>query len=121
VADGVQFSVDVSKLTAAIQQFTSKIPAAKQFSALSVGYEILRLSQLEVPHDKGTLQNSGNVEQIDDYVVVGYHTPYAARLHEHPDYRFQKGRKGRYLADPIIHNMKALGLRFTEELDKELK
>lgn len=76
-----------------------------------VGLELLRLSQLEVPHDEGTLQNSGTVETDNNAIIVGYHTPYAARLHEHPEYRFQRGRKGKFLEDPINKNREALGIK----------
>lgn len=71
-----------------------------------VADEILRLSSFEVPHDTGMLQSSGHVEGTHepDEVIVGYNKVYAARLHEHPEYRFQKGRKGKYLEDPIKKN-----------------
>lgn len=75
------------------------------------GDELLRLSQAEVPHDVGTLQNSGHTERDHDDVLVGYGgaaAPYAARLHEHPEYRFQKGRKGKFLEDPLVRNLKVL-------------
>jgi len=67
--------------------------------------EILRLSSFEVPHDTGLLQNSGGFEPDGENVKVGYNKTYAARLHEHPEYHFQKGRKGKYLEDPIKKNM----------------
>lgn len=71
-----------------------------------VASEILRLGTFEVPHDKGILQGTGHVEpESNERVVVGYNTVYAARLHEHPEYRFQKGRKGKYLEDPIKNNL----------------
>lgn len=87
---------------------------------LDVGYEILRLSQMEVPHDTGNLQNSGTVEEVNGNVIVGYHTPYAARMHEHPEYHFQKGRKGKYLEDPIHRNASALGLKITGKMEAEI-
>lgn len=73
--------------------------------------ELLRLSTAEVPHDKGTLQGSGHTEEDGDDMLVGFGgaaAPYAARLHEHPEYRFQKGRKGKYLEDPLVRNLKVL-------------
>jgi hypothetical protein len=71
-----------------------------------VASEVLRLGSFEVPHDKGILQNSGHIEPASESeVIVGYNTVYAARLHEHPEYRFQKGRKGKYLEDPIKNNL----------------
>lgn len=85
-----------------------------------VANEVLRLTQFEVPHDEGTLQNSGTVERITDGVVLGYHTPYAARLHEHPEYRFQKGRKGKYIEDPLKRNEGVLGIRFGKEFQMRM-
>lgn len=78
--------------------------------------EVLRLSQKEVPHDKGLLQNSGAVETIDsDTVAVGYNKEYAAYQHEgrradgtHVIQNYQKGRKGKYLEDPIKNNLDKL-------------
>ena len=97
--------------------FNDGVPKAN----LDVAYELLRLSQMEVPHDVGTLQNSGVVETVGEDVVVGYHEPYAARLHEHPEYDFQKGRKGKYLEDPILRNTKALGIAFVKVVTEELE
>jgi len=70
--------------------------------------DILNESGKQVPHDIGTLAGTGNVTpaKIDDKgnfieAEVGYNTPYALRLHEHPEYKFKKGRKGKYLEDPV--------------------
>lgn len=112
--------IDASSFHAAVFKLKIKVPIAMKFSQLDIGNEILRLSQVEVPHDKGTLQNSGDVESQGDTVLIGYHTPYAHRLHEHPEYRFQKGRKGKYLTDPIIKNAEVLGIRLGKTFDKEL-
>lgn len=78
--------------------------------------EILRLSQAEVPHDTGALQNSGHVEPVDsETVAVGYNKEYAAFQHEgrrrdgsHVVLHYQKGRKGKYLEDPIKNNLQKL-------------
>lgn len=121
MADNLGFSVDTSQFAAGIQRLIQVAGPASKYSALDIGYEILRLSQMEVPHDKGTLENSGTVQEIGDDVIVGYHTPYAARLHEHPEYNFQKGRKGKFLEDPIIRNLKTLGLRFAKTMDGQVK
>lgn len=86
-----------------------------------VGNEILRIGANGdsahgpyVPHDKGDLQGSGGVDPDTDHsVIVGYNKVYAARLHEHPEYRFQKGRQGKYLEQPIKNNL-AIFKRFIE-------
>lgn len=112
--DDNQVMMNLKSLEAAVDQGIPK-------QALDIGFEILRLSQFEVPHDEGTLQNSGTVEEVNGDVVIGYHTKYAARLHEHPEYRFQKGRKGKYLEDPIVKNEQALGIKFAKGMDDKMR
>lgn len=85
-----------------------------------VALEILRLSAYQVPHDTGLLQNSGHTEPLAGSrtaVLVGYNKVYASRLHEHPEYNFQKGRKGKYLEDPIKSNLRV----FKSYIEKGLK
>lgn len=83
-----------------------------------VALEILRLSIFQVPHDKGMLQGSGHTEPSSgSSYLVGYNKVYASRLHEHPEYRFQKGRKGKYLEDPIKDNLRL----FREYMAKGIK
>lgn len=110
-------SVDSRSVQARLATMVRKKPQAMKDAGEGVANEVLRLSQAEVPIDEGTLQNSGTVQYVDEAWVVGYHTPYAARLHEHPEYRFQRGRKGKYLEDPIIHNADALHIKFGKELE----
>jgi len=82
-------------------------------------------SEKEVPHDKGTLQGSGNVTESkivgnELSAEVGYDTPYAARLHEHPEYNFQKGRKGKYLEDPLKRKEKTYKKDIEDSLNQAL-
>lgn len=65
----------------------------------------LELSQREVPHDEGTLANSGETHREGDGQVVGYHTEYAAIVHEDTKRNYQKGRKAKYLEDPAKNNL----------------
>ncbi len=116
----VTVDLDTKGFIASIHKLAKSAVKAGKFSAFDIGNEIMRLSQAEVPHDKGSLQNSGAVEEIGDDIVVGYHEPYAARLHEHPEYRFQKGRKGKYLEDPIKRNEHILGISFAKTFEDKL-
>ena len=52
-----------------------------------------------VPLDEATLLRSGetSLERETFTGCVSYDTPYARRLHEHPEYRFNRGRKGKWL------------------------
>ena len=83
----------------------------------------------QVPHDEGTLQDSGVVLKDPSnptIVYIGYggggasgrpEVPYAKKWHEAPA-NFQKGRKHNYLADPV----RQIGPRDTKEnLKKMLK
>lgn len=97
--------LDIEKVQKKIQQILNETPKVKRKSEYEVAGEILRLSAFEVPHDMGLLQNSGNIHQGLTDTLVGYNKVYAARLHEHPEYNFQKGRKGKYLEDPIKNNL----------------
>lgn len=77
--------------------------------------EIGRLSSFEVPHDTGQLQNSYGIDEEEEGYVVGYNKVYAAYQHEgvradgtHVVKNYQKGRKGKYLEDPIKNNLSQL-------------
>jgi len=73
---------------------------------------ILEASKQQVPHDEGTLQDSGIVVMAPGNHVgaaISYGggsgtghpiVPYAVRWHEE-DANFQKGRKSNYLRDPV--------------------
>jgi hypothetical protein len=73
---------------------------------------LLTLSAAVAPFDIGTLVGSGQVEPATDAEegsAVVYDTPYAARLHEHPEFNFQGGRQGKYVEEPAVQNRKELG------------
>lgn len=71
-----------------------------ELDALSDGAEfLLEESNRTVPLEEGTLQNSG-VTSVDSgarEAAISYNTPYAVRHHEHPEYNFQNGRRGKWL------------------------
>lgn len=56
-----------------------------------------------VPHDEGNLQRDSGIEldkaklQGAVWYGKGPAASYAKRLHEHPEYNFQKGREGKWL------------------------
>ena len=92
---------DITDLMRGLHVLESRLPAVKAQIALTMAKEAFRISGEQVPHDIGTLQASGKVEpEPDGAAIMGYHTVYAARLHEHPEYNFQKGRKAKFVEDP---------------------
>ena len=87
---------------AVIKKIVEGLWQACEVATVVIGNE----SEKEVPLDKGTLRDSWEVTPLTTEIgfQIGYHTPYASRLHEHPEYKFKNGRKAKYLEDPINQN-----------------
>lgn len=98
-------NLDTSDFDAGINRLARKMAEAQMHALKVIADELLRLSQLEVPFKVGHLMQTGNTEPEADYYIVGYNTHYAAKLHEHPEYHFRNGRKGKYLEDPMKMNL----------------
>jgi hypothetical protein len=107
MARNLNIDFDISDFVEKSEKFSNKMAELISKGVGMVAEELMRLSQLEVPHDTGMLQNSGEVKYTvgELEAEVSYNRVYAARLHEHPEYNFQKGRKGKYLEDPMKHNL----------------
>jgi septal ring factor EnvC (AmiA/AmiB activator) len=117
----MEIRLDTRSLERNLKRFEEKQPKATDKGISDTAEEIMRLSQKEVPHDTGQLQNSGAVEKVANaHYKVGYNKVYASRLHEHPEYNFQKGRKGKYLEDPIKTNLRLLLNKLANELKESL-
>lgn len=101
VFDNALFDEGIRKLN---KEINGVIEKAENLAAL----ELARLSIKEVPHDKGMLQDSQSVDRDDQGAYVAYNMVYAAHLHENPQFHFQKGRKGKYLEDPLKNNLERL-------------
>lgn len=106
MAGNFYIELDLKALQPGIERL-SRLTRVKSGEAIEkIGNELLRISQKEVPHDTGALQNSGHVEvKSQEEVDVGYNKVYAARLHENPQFNFKNGRKGKYLEDPLKNNL----------------
>lgn len=115
---GVRASVSMTNNFGAI---TDEIRGRLRQGVALSAERLLALSAEQVPLDEGTLQGSGAVstplasrDEIVSQVV--YDTPYAARHHEHPEYNFQGGRKGKYVEDPALDNKSELGAIIAKEV-----
>ena len=77
------------------------------------GERLLALSIPVTPLRDGPLRGSGAVIPAvdpDEGAAVTFDTPYAARLHEHPEYTFNEpGTGGKYLENPAMENSRELG------------
>lgn len=110
---GIRINVQSTFL---LSELTDSILAGTVQGMNQAGEYLLGKSLEEVPMDQLTLAQSGTVvhtTDVDTPVQVVYDTPYAARLHEHPEYQFSKksnaGAKGKYLEDPAVENRKEMG------------
>lgn len=61
------------------------------------------VSKEQVPLDQGPLKNSCYVDVKEDgsQGTVSYDTPYAVIQHENLGFQHQRGRKAKYLEDPV--------------------
>lgn len=81
---------------------------------------VLEEANRTVPFDEGTLKNTGqaDVDRANLEASVSYDTPYAVRLHEHPEYNFQGGRRGKWLELTLQEQQDALNRFLIEEMQK---
>lgn len=103
--------LDISDFLTHMKLAVSKAEGAKRRGEREAAEELLRLSQQEVPLDESTLQKSGHSGRDQEGAYVAYGgaaNKYAIRMHEHPEYKFQHGRKGKYLEDPLKMNISRL-------------
>lgn len=94
------FKIDVRLDKAKIKNITRQCTRKGTWSALD---HLAAVSKEEVPLDQGPLKNSCYVDVADDGSsgTVSYDTPYAIRQHEEMSYQHQRGRKAKYLEDPV--------------------
>lgn len=96
---------------------SATINAACRGGILDACEFILQESNKIVPHDEGILEVSGNIswEQTPTgfSAAVFYDTPYAIKVHEHPEYNFQNNREGKYLEKTVN--------RFNSRLEEYLR
>ena len=74
---------------------------------------VLDASHQIVPYLSGELEQSGGID-VDlnaEIAHVFYDTVYAARLHQHPEFNYQGGRRGKFLSSPMMGaRKKVLGM-----------
>jgi hypothetical protein len=98
------------RVTSHVAQVNDQVKAAAVIAVRKSAEILLQKSKDHVPHDVGTLENSGSVDTQTDppTASVFYDTPYAIRLHEHPEYHFQGKGRGKWLVDAKNANAKVI-------------
>jgi len=110
--------IGLEKLSSNLQEYILKTNAKADIVLRDIGNRILKESRDEAPIDTSTLIKSAKSEETGNLErTISYNTPYAARLHEHPEYKFQKGRKGKFLEDPVKREV----IKMAREIQKFIK
>jgi hypothetical protein len=78
---------------------TGKLLQQGVVGLIKAGHILLWGANDDCPFKTGYLRSTGKVTIGTDEVIVSYDTPYAIRLHEHPEFRFNNGKKGKWLED----------------------
>ena len=81
---------------------------------------VLETANRTVPFDEGTLARSGETD-VDEGKLeasVSYETPYAVKMHEHPEYNFQGGRRGKWLELTLQEEQEAIRRIFESRLKR---
>ncbi len=82
------------------EEVYARILSGGEKGVRDVAQALLDESKKQVPLDTGALQRSGAVDSEGLTATISYDTPYAVRWHEN-DACFQRGRKKKYLEDPV--------------------
>jgi len=77
------------------------------------------------PQDQTDLINSSDISYVNELTAeISYNTPYAKRLHEHPEYKFSKDRnpqaQGKYLEKPTMDGDKYIKI-INDEIRKVVR
>lgn len=105
-------------ITVNFEEVGQQILAAAQLGVDRAAEELLTQAVDRAPMDQNTLRNSASVSVPltarggDPRADVVFDTPYAARLHEHPEYDFSTdanpNAQGKYLENAAVENRDVL-------------
>jgi hypothetical protein len=121
---GVTASVN---LTNNFGTVTAEITGRAQQGVALAGERLMALAVDRAPLDQGTLIGSAAVSTplvsrgADPQATVSFDTPYAARLHEHPEYNFSTdsnpNAQGKYLESAALENKDELGAIIAKQVN----
>lgn len=104
--------IDDSDFQKTLDALTKQLDSIGRGALMEMADALLALARLEVPHDSGRLQTTGNAYWDGDSSAVAFDTDYASYVHEgiradgtHRIRNYQKGRKKKYLEDPLKMNL----------------
>lgn len=104
--------IDDSDFQKTLDALSKQLDSIGRGALMDMADALLALARLEVPHDTGRLQLTGNAYWDVDSSAVAFDTDYASYVHEgiradgsHRILNYQKGRKKKFLEDPLKMNL----------------
>lgn len=108
----LKIDIDDSDFQKTLDALTKQLDSIGRGALMDMADALLTLARLEVPHDTGRLQTTGNAYWDGDSSAVAFDTDYASYVHEgiradgtHRIRNYQKGRKKKFLEDPLKMNL----------------
>lgn len=96
-----------------IEDIMGKLTRAAEDGMDDAMQHLLTESRNQAPIEEGTLERSGKATtavQGDEVLgAVSYNTVYAARQHEETSWHHDRGRKAKYLEDPMHTEASTIG------------
>lgn len=103
------------------QEALSSIEEAQKKANAAAAEFILGESNKKVPHEYGTLEQSGTADADAEGFTVSYGTVYAVPQHEHLEYNHSEGREAKYLENAVINNRDDMLEIMKDEIKKALE
>lgn len=108
----LKIEIDDKDFQKVLERLTKQLDDIGKNAMMDMADALLVLARLEVPHDVGRLSSTGNAFWDVDSSAVAFDTDYASYVHEgiradgtHRIRNYQKGRKKKYLEDPLKMNL----------------
>jgi hypothetical protein len=104
------------------EDVTVSVQAAALRGLQMAGEHILEESNRTIPHNEGTMQDSGEVS-VDGSKLeasVSYDTPYTVRQHEDTSMRHPNGRKAKFLETALNEQSNAGLAIIANEIEKSM-
>lgn len=108
----LKIEIDDKDFQKVLDQLSKQLDDIGKTALMEMADALLVIARLEVPHDSGRLSSTGNAFWDVDTSAVAFDTDYASYVHEgvradgtHRIRNYQKGRKKKYLEDPLKMNL----------------
>jgi hypothetical protein len=104
-------------------EIVKKIKSVENQALFEAAEYVLETANRTVPHQDGDLERSGktSVDEKGRQAAVSYDTPYARRLHEHPEYNFQGKGRGKWLELTMTEEKRKVRQYLKDSISKGFK